>query len=58
VLKRLQRAIELLDDDVEAAERLGLELRELLMEVGPRVDSTGLRRAILGRRAHPKRPVT
>ena len=33
VLDRLERAVERLDDHVEAAERLLLELRELLLEV-------------------------
>ena len=34
VLERLERAVELRDDEVEAAERLLLELGELLLEVG------------------------
>ena len=34
LVHRLERAVERLDDQVEAAERLLLELRELLLEVG------------------------
>ena len=53
LVERLEHAVELLDDQVEAAERVRFELAQLLLEVGPRMRGLAAR----GSRARRRRPV-